>query len=147
MFICNDCLEKHYTTAQSFFKSKGPCESCGNSTICNEIHTSDLNPKPTPLSKQEEFIKSGRNLLNNFMWGRDGELLPYEISHELMISVVEKIEKEDYGFKMCRKRVEIYIDSTKETIFEVKMGSRTESLFHALVWFVKYYNDKYKEIL
>jgi len=146
MFICNDCLEKYYTTAPSFYKSKGPCESCGNSKICNEIHHSDLNAKPVPLSKEDQFIKEGKELINEFVFGKKESKLPYDKSHDLMIPVIEKIEKEDYGFKMCRKRVEIYIDSTKEVIFEIKMKSRTESLFHALVWFLKYYNDKHKRI-
>lgn len=56
--------------------------------------------------------------------------------------VVENIEKLDFGFKMCRKRVEIYIDSTKESIYSTKKSSRTESLFDALVYFCSIYKHR-----
>lgn len=55
--------------------------------------------------------------------------------NQLMI-VVENIEKEDYGFKMCRKVVEIYIDSTKETIIKTKESCRIDSLYKAIIEFI-----------
>lgn len=60
------------------------------------------------------------------------------------MAVVEKVEKMDFGFKMCRKVVEVYIDSTKEVIIKTKESCRKESLFKALVEFVKLYNEQQK---
>lgn len=70
------------------------------------------------------------------------------VDHEIhewafLMYVVEKIEKLDYGFKMCRKVVEVYIDSTKEIILHVKKSSREESLVEAIVQFLDWY---YKQI-
>lgn len=56
-------------------------------------------------------------------------------------SVVEKIETMDYGIKMCRKVVEIYVDSTKEQLFHVKKANRKESLKKAIILFINYYNS------
>ncbi len=55
---------------------------------------------------------------------------------ENLIKVVEYIEKLGFGFKMCRKVVEIYVDSSKETIFKVKMSSRKDSLIKAIDMFL-----------
>lgn len=65
-------------------------------------------------------------------WGYDDWLMP----------LVEEIEQGDFGFKMCRKRVEVYIDSTKETIVSVKEDCRINSLFKAIVEFIKWQNKK-----
>jgi hypothetical protein len=62
-----------------------------------------------------------------------------------LMTVVEKIEKEDYGIKMCRKVVEIYRDSTKEVLFHVKEKSRKESLYKALCIFIEWYNNQNKK--
>lgn len=56
-------------------------------------------------------------------------------------SIIEKIESMDYGVKRCRTVVEIYIDSTKESIIRHKDPNRRRSLFDALVEFVSYYNN------
>lgn len=66
--------------------------------------------------------------------------LKYNSDHNWLISVVEKAEVMDYGFKMCRKRVDVYIDSTKETIINVKLNSRIESLHRAVYEFILWYN-------
>ena len=62
-----------------------------------------------------------------------------------LIYVVEKIEKLDYGFKMCRKVVEVYVDSTKEIILHVKKSSREESLVEAIVQFLQWYYKQFKK--
>ncbi len=59
-----------------------------------------------------------------------------------LIQIVEKIEEMDYGFKMCRKVVEVYIDSTKENIIYVKEKNRTESTYLAVVRFIEWYNEQ-----
>lgn len=53
-----------------------------------------------------------------------------------LMPVVEKIETMDYGFKLCRKKVEIYADSSKKTIYEIKAKSRIESLYMAVCWWI-----------
>lgn len=63
--------------------------------------------------------------------------LKYNTSWDWLMPVIEKIEKMDYGFKMCRKVVEVYIDSTKETFIKTKESSRIESLFKAVVEFIE----------
>lgn len=66
----------------------------------------------------------------------------YHESFDKLMPVVEKIEKMDYGFKMCRKVVEIYIDSTKEVILKTKESNRLDSLYKAVVEFIKWYNQQ-----
>lgn len=65
----------------------------------------------------------------------------YKNSFDSMISVVEKIEKGNYGFKMCRKVVEIYYDDTKQVILKRKERSRKESLWIALVDFIQWLHN------
>lgn len=61
-------------------------------------------------------------------------------SWDWLMPVVEKIEKMDYGFKMCRKVVEVYIDSTKEVIIKTKESCRLESLYTAVVQFIQWHS-------
>ena len=70
------------------------------------------------------------------------EPLKYHKEWNWLMPVVEKIETMDYGIKMCRKVVEIYIDSTKENIIKTKESCRIDSLYEAIIEFIKYYNDK-----
>lgn len=65
----------------------------------------------------------------------------YDKSFDSMIGVVEKIEKGNYGFKMCRKVVEIYYDDTKQVILKRKERSRKESLWIALVDFIQWLHN------
>lgn len=65
----------------------------------------------------------------------------YHESWNWLMPVVEKIESMDYGFKICRKVVEVYIDLTKKVLFKVKESSRIESTYSAVVWFIKWYNQ------
>ncbi len=58
--------------------------------------------------------------------------------------VVEKIEKDNYGFKMCRKVVEVYVDSTKVVLIHKKEKSRIESLYAAVIDFIQWYNQQTK---
>lgn len=64
------------------------------------------------------------------------EGLRYHGDWNWLMPVVEKIEKKNYGFKICRKVVEIYIDDSKETIIHVKEESKSQSLFKAIVEFL-----------
>lgn len=66
----------------------------------------------------------------------------YDSSWQDLMPVVLNIESMDYGFKICRKVVEVYIDSTKETIIHKKETSKIESLYQAVVEFIEYYNNK-----
>lgn len=65
----------------------------------------------------------------------------YNKSFDSMIAVVEKIEKGNYGFKMCRKVVEVYYDDTKQIILKRKECSRKESLWIALVDFIQWLHN------
>ena len=67
--------------------------------------------------------------------------LEFNKSHDWLMEVVDKIETMDYGFKLCRKVAEVYIDSTKETIIHVKEDSRLNSLYAAVVQFIEYFNN------
>lgn len=69
----------------------------------------------------------------------------YDRSWDWLMPVVEKIEKMDYGFKMCRKVVEVYIDSTKAIICKEKRANRMESLYAAVIYFVEWYNKNVKQ--
>lgn len=74
-----------------------------------------------------------------------GNLIPemkYHTSWDWLMPVVEKIERENYGVKMCRKVVEIYHDDTKEVIIKYKDKSRIDSLFIACYQFIEWYNNQ-----
>ncbi len=68
--------------------------------------------------------------------------LNYHASWGWLIPVVEKIEKMDFGFKMCRKVVEVYRDSTKEVILKTKEDCRLNSLYSAVLQFLEWYNSQ-----
>jgi len=80
---------------------------------------------------------------NNFdsIYHNENESL-FSSDYNWLMPVVEKIEKMDYGFKMCRKVVEVYIDSTKETIIKTKESCRIDSLYKAVVEFIKLHNEQ-----
>lgn len=44
MFICNECLEKHYTNF-ALMVSYGKCECCDQTNECADIPSYKLNPK------------------------------------------------------------------------------------------------------
>lgn len=69
------------------------------------------------------------------------EQLSYNSNWNWIMPVIEKIEQDNYGFKMCRKVVEIYLDDTKDVILKEKKSSRIESLWVALVEFIKRHNS------
>jgi hypothetical protein len=71
-----------------------------------------------------------------------GKPFLFSSSFDWLMAVVTKAEKEDYGFKMCRKRVEVYVDSTRELLLYIKEDSRLNSLYKAVVEFIKLYNEK-----
>lgn len=73
--------------------------------------------------------------------------LEFHSSYHWLLYAVEKIEKKNYGFKMCRKVVEIYCDDSKNIILKIKEKNRIESLFKAIVEFIKIKNvDSWKKI-
>lgn len=54
MFICQDCLKKKYKPYSMAFvspRSKGACESCGNTDICLDIQSDKLEP----VEPEEKF--------------------------------------------------------------------------------------------
>ena len=51
MFYCNDCGYKKGWPTDSFSRSRGPCECCGETAICNDIKSGDL---PEPIRDDEE---------------------------------------------------------------------------------------------
>ena len=63
--------------------------------------------------------------------------LQYDTSWEWLMSVVLKIEEGNYGFKICRKVVEIYEDDTKNVVVRIKEKSKFESLYYAVQEFVQ----------
>lgn len=65
----------------------------------------------------------------------------YHISYDALMPVVERIEEGNYGFKLCRKRVEVYYDDTKKVILDIKKSNRLESLYHAVYEFITWYNS------
>jgi hypothetical protein len=68
--------------------------------------------------------------------------LKYNWDWSWIMPVVEKIEKGNFGIKQCRKVVEIYHDDTKEVILKVKEKSRMESIYSAIIQFIKWYNQQ-----
>ena len=79
------------------------------------------------------------NLLYDFL-GLRKTFIPAGMMWGLLMTAVVEIEKKDFGFKICRKVVEIYRDSTKEELFRFKEQSKYESLFKAVIEFIKWYN-------
>lgn len=70
------------------------------------------------------------------------EELKFHYSWDWLMPVVEKIETGNYGFKMCRKVVEVYFDNSKEVILKTKEKCRMDSLWLAVVRFIQFYNTK-----
>lgn len=70
------------------------------------------------------------------------DTLAYHASWDWLMPVIEKIEKGNYGVKMCRKVVEIYFDDSKEVILKTKESCRLDSLHKAVVEFIKGHNQK-----
>lgn len=66
----------------------------------------------------------------------------YHLDWSWLMPVIEKIEEGNFGFKMCRKVVEVYIDDTKEVILKTKEQNRLASLYKAVVEFIKWYNNQ-----
>lgn len=90
--------------------------------------------------------------VEEFSWGNrtylivkdsfpDIDIVNYAHSWELLMPVVEKIEKGNYGFKICRKVVEIYFDDSKIVIQKTKEDCKLKSLYKAIVEFIKWHNQ------
>lgn len=60
MFICNECLRKHYDNPDAglFPRSMGPCEICSKQKICVDIQSGWLKPKPKPAPKPVPEMRS-----------------------------------------------------------------------------------------
>lgn len=63
----------------------------------------------------------------------------YHRSYSSLMNVVEFIETKNIGIKICRKVVEVYLDSTKDIIIRRKEGCKLESLYLAIVDFINLY--------
>ncbi len=99
---------------------------------------------------QSPFSKQGlKNTIANdticFSEGFAYSGIRFHDSFDWQMSIVEEIEKGNYGFKMCRTVVEIYYDDTKEVILKIKGASRKKSLFKALVQFILFHNTHITE--
>lgn len=60
MFYCDECAKKN-KYPESFSKSKGKCELCGEEKICNDVPCSALPDSPVnkvALNKQQECLKA-----------------------------------------------------------------------------------------
>lgn len=77
---------------------------------------------------------------DSWSW-KENSTLPFDSNLNYLNEVVEKIEKDNYGFKMCRKVVEVYFDDTKEIILKTKEDCRLNSLYKAVIEFLKWYNE------
>lgn len=89
------------------------------------------------LDHEEEFVQFPKDFI--YSEGRNTFLmedLQFHMSFDKLMKVVEYVERKDFGFKMCRKVVEIYIDSTKQTILHIKEDSRFNSLLKAITSFI-----------
>lgn len=86
-----------------------------------------ITTKRTKFSGGEETVPINYGFHDDWSW---------------QMNIVEEIEKGNYGFKMCRKVVEVYFDDTKEVILKAKEKSRQESLYKAIVEFIKWYNKQ-----
>lgn len=67
--------------------------------------------------------------------------LKYHRSYSMLMDVVEFIERKNVGIKICRKVVEVYMDSTKDIIVRRKERCKFESLYLAIVDFINLYNQ------
>lgn len=60
----------------------------------------------------------------------------YQNDFRALMDVVLKIEEGNFGVKICRRVVEIYIDDTKETIIRCKEQKKITSLYMAILEFI-----------
>lgn len=93
-----------------------------------------------------KWVKDFRDSENNMKTGGMGFKMmlancKFHSRPDWLMPVVEKIEQGNYGFKMCRKVVEVYFDDTKEIILKTKEKCRRESLWLAVVKFIQWYNS------
>lgn len=89
-------------------------------------------------------IKEGNKLIASFMNINSDKIPEYHKDWAALMNTVLEIEKGNYGIKQCRKVVEIYFDDTKEIIIKEKRTNRIESLWNALVNFIKWKNENNK---
>lgn len=57
----------------------------------------------------------------------------YHQDFDSLMGVVVALEKENFGFKICRRVVEVYLDDTKEVIARFKEETKLESIYKAVV--------------
>ena len=76
MFYCDPCAEPQ-GWPQSFMKSKGRCEICGTTAVCNDVPSAQL-PYPKTMSVEEiaaaeAFIEELENMPQRFFLKRNDE--------------------------------------------------------------------------
>jgi len=99
MFICDPCLNTRYKNQASIARSEGRCEVCGESAVCNDIPSYQLEPKqrvqtgtvvePTP----QERIDRAAAQINEIMSPIAEDPLGKNVSSgDLMNSLAEVLE-------------------------------------------------------
>lgn len=53
MFYCDKCRKK-MSWPEGFSKSYGPCELCGKTSVCNEVHSKHLMDKDGTLKERRD---------------------------------------------------------------------------------------------
>jgi hypothetical protein len=51
MFYCDKCAAKRGWPFKTMFRSRGTCEICGKTTVCNDMRSKDL---PLPIPNEDE---------------------------------------------------------------------------------------------
>ncbi len=69
MFYCNDCAKK-YEYPESFSKSGGKCELCGESKVCNDVPSREL-AKPKKRVGVTGMVLNYNQAFDNPMLGVD----------------------------------------------------------------------------
>ena len=86
-------------------------------------------------------LQRKNNLIAVTLYGEMYKNVMYFELWDYLMPAVELIERGNIGFKLCRKRVEIFWDDTKITLLEYKGASRKESLHEALFQYCRWIQD------
>ena len=120
-------------------------KSLDNSIISIGLVVNDVNEQGVCFQQWMPFKRYGLSYFDgkvfkphNVNLRRHAPCRDYENDMSLLMEIVCKAEEGDIGFKMCRKVVEIYKDSTKEMIVKIKGRSRQEALYEAVQFWVAY---------
>ena len=93
---------------------------------------------PAQKLAAEKYYKENQTTMEGYKIGLIKNYPQYDRSWEYLMRAVAKIECGNYGVKICRRVVEIYIDSDKTTIIHEKRINKFESLYFAVLEFINY---------